>query len=634
MASSSPSETTENGTEVPECDPLPATSDTESDSDQLPQEIAAPATEVTAAAAKKWPGWPGHNVFRLVIPVLKVGSIIGRKGELIKKMCKETRARIGVLDGAIGTTDRIVLISGKEKLEAQISPAMDAVLRVFKRVAGLSDGEGGATGSAAAGIAICSVRLLVSSSQAISLIGKQGLLIKSIQESSGAHVRVLSGVFSRELSQPRQVVQFALKNPAITYFEVAPPGGCGSDNVSADLGLSPSRCVGPLSPRMRVSERQETRPPSSVSGASSKKVPHLFGTQELDIRTDSGQGSTMHEGGTRSLKLVHSNKVFAGASQVQRQGLVMLPQMHQEDVSDWVLNQMEEVGKELGLSLDGHVSEGRELFQRIEGGAARGRVRARGNPVGDERIVDIQGESLKVLKALEAVVGHLRKFLVDHSVIPIFEKSYNATISQDRAVETWADKTQSLLRTASQTAVSSDYPLSLKRDSLFLDRETQLESQIRHSGLSPYGQDSGLAGLRSSGLGRAAVPIVTQITQTMQIPLSYAEDIIGIGGTNIAYIRRTSGAMLTVQESRGLPDEIIVEIKGTSSQVQTAQQLIQEFLSSHKEPATSSYNKFDSGLRSYSQLTNTSYPPSSFSTQSLGGYGSSGVGGGYSSFRL
>jgi len=60
----------------------------------------------------------------------------------------------------------------------------------------------------------------------------------------------------------------------------------------------------------------------------------------------------------------------------------------------------------------------------------------------------------------------------------------------------------------------------------------------------------------------------------MQIPLSYAEDIIGIHGTNIDYIRRTSGAVLTVQESR-VPDEIIVEIKGTSSEVQTAQQLIQ-----------------------------------------------------------
>jgi len=61
----------------------------------------------------------------------------------------------------------------------------------------------------------------------------------------------------------------------------------------------------------------------------------------------------------------------------------------------------------------------------------------------------------------------------------------------------------------------------------------------------------------------------------MQIPLAFAEDIIGIGGGNIAYIRRTSGAVLTVQESGGLRDEITVEIKGSTTQVQTAQQLIQ-----------------------------------------------------------
>lgn len=72
-----------------------------------------------------------------------------------------------------------------------------------------------------------------------------------------------------------------------------------------------------------------------------------------------------------------------------------------------------------------------------------------------------------------------------------------------------------------------------------------------------------------------SVAFYNQIAQTMQIPLSYAEDIIGVEGSNIAFIRRSSGAILTVQESRGLPDEITVEIKGTSSQVQMAQQLIQ-----------------------------------------------------------
>ncbi|KAL5099002.1 hypothetical protein RYX36_003329, partial [Vicia faba] len=127
---------------------------------------------------------------RWSVPVGKVGSIIGRKGELIKKLCEETKARVRVLDADLGTLDRVILISGKEELEAAISPAMDAAVRIFKRVSGLSEIDSEIKGFA--GVTVCSIRLLVPSTQAISLIGKQGSLIKSIQESSGASVRVLS----------------------------------------------------------------------------------------------------------------------------------------------------------------------------------------------------------------------------------------------------------------------------------------------------------------------------------------------------------------------------------------------------------------------------------------------------------
>jgi poly(rC)-binding protein 3/4 len=41
---------------------------------------------------------------------------------------------------------------------------------------------------------------------------------------------------------------------------------------------------------------------------------------------------------------------------------------------------------------------------------------------GDERIVEIQGETPNVQNALQRVVGHLRKFLVDQSILPLFEK--------------------------------------------------------------------------------------------------------------------------------------------------------------------------------------------------------------------
>lgn len=61
----------------------------------------------------------------------------------------------------------------------------------------------------------------------------------------------------------------------------------------------------------------------------------------------------------------------------------------------------------------------------------------------------------------------------------------------------------------------------------------------------------------------------------MQIPLTYADAVIGASGTTISYIRRASGATIAIQETRGVPDEMTVEINGSASQVQTAQQLIQ-----------------------------------------------------------
>lgn len=88
-----------------------------------------------------------------------------------------------------------MLISGKEEPEVAVSPAMDAVLRIAKRVNGLPESDEDVKPGAAS-IAFCSIKLLVPSPHATNLIGKQGSTIKSIQESSGASIRVLSnGMF-------------------------------------------------------------------------------------------------------------------------------------------------------------------------------------------------------------------------------------------------------------------------------------------------------------------------------------------------------------------------------------------------------------------------------------------------------
>uniref|UniRef100_J3N4Z0 K Homology domain-containing protein n=1 Tax=Oryza brachyantha TaxID=4533 RepID=J3N4Z0_ORYBR len=444
-----------------EPDALPAPDAEEAEAEAEAAEVGA---EEAVPAAKRWPGWPGDSVFRLVVPVLKVGSIIGRKGELIKRLVEETKARVRVLEGPVGATERIVLVSGKEDPGLELPPAMDALMRVFKRVSGITDGAAEGTQVAPAP-GVCAARLLVPGAQAINLIGKQGASIKAIQEGTGATIRVIS-----------------------------------------------------------IDERE--RP-----------------------------------------------------------------------------------------------------FYVID----------------DERIVEIQGETEKVLKALQAVSDHLRKFLVDHSVLPLFEKT-NATVPQDRSTDAWSDISHPSIVSAQVNQpppVVDEYILPIKRDPLFLEREPLVvEHNIHRSGVSLYGRDPALSTLRTSGIhgGAPGGSLLSQITQTMQIPLTYAEDIIGVKGANIAFIRANSGAVVTIQESLGSPDDITVEMKGTSSQVQAAYQLIQESLAAHRDSVRSSYAGLDPVYRpSYSQYGSSTYPSSSLPSYSSmdggGGYSSSGLGGYGSSYR-
>jgi poly(rC)-binding protein 3/4 len=69
---------------------------------------------------------------------------------------------------------------------------MEAILRIFKRINGIPEPGTENMASGAQVPAICAIRLLVVSSQAVNLIGKQGSSIKSIQEASGATIRVIT----------------------------------------------------------------------------------------------------------------------------------------------------------------------------------------------------------------------------------------------------------------------------------------------------------------------------------------------------------------------------------------------------------------------------------------------------------
>ncbi|KAH6824008.1 RNA-binding KH domain-containing protein [Perilla frutescens var. hirtella] len=354
------------------------------------------AKALSVVEEKKWPGWPGENVFRMLVPAQKVGGIIGRKGEYIKKICEETKARIKILDGPPGSMERTVMVSAKEEPDLTIPPALDGLLKIHKHINDL----GSDAANAPAGGTFCT-RLLVAATQAGSLIGKQGATIKSIQDDSHCTIRVIGG-----------------------------------ENLPA----------------------------------------------------------------------------------------IALP---------------------------------------------------------DDSVVEIQGEPAGLDKAVEIIGTHLRKFLVDRSVIGVFEMQMQMPSGRANqnvhASQSWGPPQSAFPMNPGGHGYGSDHsymaPPPHQYDDYYPPADMPSFDNQPRSGPPNYGRDMSMGAHATNVQPQQAV--ISKVTKNIQIQLAYADAVIGVNGANISYIRRTSGATIAIQETRGVPGEMTVEINGSASQVQAAHQLIQ-----------------------------------------------------------
>nr|XP_021336341.1 uncharacterized protein LOC664755 isoform X4 [Danio rerio] len=125
----------------------------------------------------------GLNVtltIRLLMHGKEVGSIIGKKGETVKKMREESGARINISDGS--SPERIVTITG----------ASEVIFKAFAMIAEKFEEDilASMINSTVTSRPPVTLRLVFPASQCGSLIGKGGSKIKEIRESTGAQVQV------------------------------------------------------------------------------------------------------------------------------------------------------------------------------------------------------------------------------------------------------------------------------------------------------------------------------------------------------------------------------------------------------------------------------------------------------------
>jgi len=123
---------------------------------------------------------------RLLMQGKEVGSIIGKKGEIVKRFREESGAKINISDGSC--PERIVTVTGTTDA---IFKGFQLITKKLEEVMERNQNEYGGGGSGVPKPPI-TMRLIVPASQCGSLIGKGGAKIKEIREVTGASIQVAS----------------------------------------------------------------------------------------------------------------------------------------------------------------------------------------------------------------------------------------------------------------------------------------------------------------------------------------------------------------------------------------------------------------------------------------------------------
>ncbi|XP_059655832.1 RNA-binding KH domain-containing protein RCF3-like [Cornus florida] len=135
------------------------------------------------------------TVYRYLCPVKRIGSIIGKGGDIAKQLRAETQSKIRIGETVPGCEERVVTLYSSseetnnfEDTDELVSPAQDALFRVHDRVVAeetLADDEFEESQQV-------TIRLLVPSDQIGCVIGKGGQVIQNMRTETRAQIRVLS----------------------------------------------------------------------------------------------------------------------------------------------------------------------------------------------------------------------------------------------------------------------------------------------------------------------------------------------------------------------------------------------------------------------------------------------------------
>ncbi|KAJ0236851.1 KH domain-containing protein [Hirschfeldia incana] len=571
-------------------------------------------------------------IYRILCPVGIIGGVIGKSGKVINAIRDTTKAKIKVFDQLPGCTQRVITIyssSVRNKLDVitteteeetePLCPAQDALLRLHDTIVSCVDSSAGEKKKNGGGKSEC--RLLVPSSQASGVIGKAGAVIKSIRRWTKASVEV----DSKDASDPSHAcaldfdnvvlitgeaesVKKALYAVSATMYKTSPREQIPLDSSTVletpASAVTPSEISSYAYPQTGLYTNHDHRAgvPSFVNASdlqgykaetTAKISMHVTSpvSKELVLkvlcpvssigRVIGKEGSTINGMREASGSRIEVNKANHGDNEcvilvtatespddmksMAVEAILLLQEKINDEDEETVKMQLLVPSKAVGCVIG---KSGYVITQIRKRTNASIRI-SKGNI---DDLVEVSGEVSSVRNALIQIVLRLREDVLgdrgssvsarnpparsDHSgfTLPPFVSSFPeyASVDFDQRRET-GESSLGMVSTDGFYGYES-FPV-----------RSHIESR-----------DHGLGSVGPYSYGGLYQPSTLEIL----VPANAVSKVIGKEGGNLENIRRISGAMVEVSDSKTSHGDRIALVSGTPEQMRTAENLFQAFIMS------------------------------------------------------
>ncbi|KAJ4912579.1 KH domain-containing protein [Raphanus sativus] len=537
-------------------------------------------------------------IYRILCPVGIIGGVIGKAGKVINAIRDTTKAKIKVFDQLPGCTQRVITIysSVKEKLDVTTETetteplccAQDALLRVHDTIASCVDSSSAGENKKKNG----ECRLLVPSSQASGLIGKAGSVIKSIRRRTKASVEVDSKDASDPshacaldfdnvvlISGETESVKKALYAVSATMYKTNPREQIPLD--STPVQESPSTVVIPseISSYVYHDHRASFVNASDLQGYAETTAnipmrvtsPVSSGSKELVLkvlcpvssigRVIGKEGSTINGMRDASGSRIEVNKPKHGDDEfvilvtatespddmksMAVEAILLLQEKINDEDEETVKMQLLVPSKVVGCVIGKSGSVITQIRKRTN---ASIRI-SKGNNSDD--LVEVSGEVSSVRDALIQIVLRLREDVLG-------DRGGSVSARNPPARSDHSGFTLPLF-------VSSVPDFDQRRETGEIS--LGMVSSDRFYGYESFPVRSHIELYQSSAL-------------EILVPANAVSKVIGKEGGNLENIRRISGAMVEVSDSKTSHGDRIALVSGTPEQMRSAENLFQAFIMS------------------------------------------------------